>query len=85
MDAVRPASAPACRAHHHVAKSTLFIYLFHWPFDVVAYRWFHINGGPLGIAIGLTGGLAVWALYESVIRLFRSMRGASRQTADVFG
>ena len=68
-----------------IAKSTLFIYLFHWPFDVVAYRWLHINGGPLGIIIGFGGGLAVWALYEGVIRWFRSMRGASRQTADVFG
>jgi len=68
-----------------IAKSTLFIYLFHWPFDVVAYRWLHINGGPLGIIIGFTGSLAVWALYEGVIRMFRSLRGTSRQTADVFG
>jgi acyl-CoA ligase (AMP-forming) (exosortase A-associated) len=68
-----------------IAKSTLFIYLFHWPFDVVAYRWLHINGGPLGIIIGFGGGLAVWALYEGLIRMFRSMRGTSRQTADVFG
>lgn len=68
-----------------IAKSTLFIYLFHWPFDVVAYRWLHINGGPLGIIIGFGGGLAVWALYEGLIRTFRSMRGTNRQTADVFG
>ncbi len=68
-----------------IAKSTLFIYLFHWPFDVVAYRWLHINGGPLGIIIGVTGSLAVWALYESAIKLFRSMRGVNRQTVDVFG
>jgi acyl-CoA ligase (AMP-forming) (exosortase A-associated) len=68
-----------------IAKSTLFIYLFHWPFDVVGYKWLHINGGPLGFAIGMFFGVAVWALYETVIRLFRSMRGNNRQTADVFG
>lgn len=68
-----------------IAKSTLFIYLFHWPFNVVAFRWLGIHGGPLGIIVGVTGGLAVWALYETVIKLFRSMRGVNQQTADVFG
>lgn len=68
-----------------VAKSTLFIYLFHWPINVVAFRWLGIHGGPLGIIVGMAGGLAVWALYESVIKLLRSMRGAKQQTADVFG
>ncbi len=68
-----------------IAKSTLFIYLFHWPFLVIANKWLHIHGGPLGIIIGMTGGLAVWFLYETVVRLFRSMRGTNRQTADVFG
>jgi hypothetical protein len=51
----------------------------------VGYKWLHINGGPLGFAIGMFFGVAVWALYETVIRLFRSMRGTNRQTADVFG
>ena len=37
------------------------------------------------VIIGFAGSLAVWALYEGVIRMFRSMRGTSRQTADVFG
>lgn len=68
-----------------IAKSTLFIYLFHWPINVVAFRWLGIHGGPLGIAIGVTGSLAVWALYESLVKWVRSMRGANRQTADVFG
>ena len=68
-----------------IAKSTLFIYLFHWPFDVLAFQWFHINGGPLGIAIGLTGALGVWALYEGLMRALRSLRGPARQPADVFG
>lgn len=73
-----------------IAKSTLFIYLFHWPFDVAASKWFHINGGPLvhggplGIIIGMAGGLGVWFLYETLARMFRSLRGANRQTADVF-
>jgi peptidoglycan/LPS O-acetylase OafA/YrhL len=68
-----------------VAKSTLFIYLFHWPFIVLANKWFHIHGGPLGIVIAMAGGLSVWFLYEAVLRLSRSLRGANRQTADVFG
>ena len=52
---------------------------------MVAYRWLHINGGPLGIIIGFAGSLTVWALYEAMVRTFRSMRGSNRQTADVFG
>lgn len=68
-----------------IAKSTLFIYLFHWPINVVAFRWLGIHGGPLGVIVGVAGGLAVWALYETVIKLFRSMRGVKQQTADVFG
>lgn len=67
-----------------IAKSTLFIYLFHWPFIVMTNKVLHIHGGPLGIAIAMAGGLGVWFLYEGVIRLFRSLRGAGRQTADVF-
>ncbi|MBN9590206.1 MAG: acyl-CoA ligase (AMP-forming), exosortase A system-associated [Alphaproteobacteria bacterium 64-11] len=68
-----------------IAKCTLFIYLFHWPFDVLAFRWFHVHGGPLGIAIGLAGGIAVWVLYESLASLGRSLRASPRQTAKVFG
>ena len=68
-----------------IAKSTLFIYLFHWPFIVLTNKWLHIHGGPLGIVIAMAGSLSVWFLYEAVVRLFRSLRGAGRQTADVFG
>jgi peptidoglycan/LPS O-acetylase OafA/YrhL len=68
-----------------IAKSTLFIYLFHWPINVVAFRWLGIHGGPLGVIVGLIGGLAVWALYEALIKGLRSMRGVKQQTADVFG
>ena len=68
-----------------VAKSTLFIYLFHWPFIVLTNKWLHIHGGPLGIIIAMAGGLSVWLLYETVLQVFRSLRGANRQTADVFG
>ncbi len=66
-----------------IAKSTLFIYLFHWPFDVLAYRWLHINGGPVGIVIGLSGGVGVWLLYETLGTAIRSIRGTVPQTADV--
>lgn len=68
-----------------VAKCTLFIYLFHWPFDVLAFRWFNVHGGPLGIAIGLAGGIGVWALYESLAQLGRSFRATPRRAAEVFG
>jgi hypothetical protein len=39
----------------------------------------------LGIAIGLAGGIGVWALYESLAQLGRSFRATPRRAAEVFG
>jgi hypothetical protein len=67
-----------------VAKATLFIYLFHWSFDEFAFHRFHVHGGPMGVLVGFAGSLTVWVLYESLIRVFRSIRGASRQSDEAF-
>jgi acyl-CoA ligase (AMP-forming) (exosortase A-associated) len=73
-----------------IAKAAIFIYLFHWPFDVAASKWFHIHGeplvhgGPFGIIVGLAGGVIVWILYEWLTSAIRSIRGTAPQPVRAF-
>jgi hypothetical protein len=54
-----------------LAKSTLYVYLFHWPLATFIKVILHLHNRPLEIGLGFLASLVLWVFWESTLRASR--------------